>query len=195
MESPKRRYLAYDNYVCKNGDTAVSCSLLKGEKKMVSIAREPIKKLLGYAVRAEIDSRNIYAKLSGRVKNPLLKEKFQILAFEEKKHKDVLENLFDSLYHGDKLQVPASVDQRLLPSVHVKPSSGLVEILRQAMAAETSAQKFYASLAKRVRQTKKKVLEYLSKVERSHFLMLQSEYTLALEFEDYAEKDIDKVIT
>ena len=72
---------------------------------MVSIAREPIKKLLGYAVRAEIDSRNVYTKLSSRVKNPLLKEKFQILAFEEKKHKDVLENLFDALYHGDKLQV------------------------------------------------------------------------------------------
>ncbi len=162
---------------------------------MVSIAREPLKKLLGYAVRAEIDSNRIYTKLSKRVKNPLLKEKFQILAFEEKKHKDVLENFFDSLYHGEKLKVPDCVDERLLPSVQVKPSSSLAQILYQAMAAEKSAQSFYASLAKRVRLPKKKILEYLSKVERSHFLMLQSEYTLALEFEDYAEKDIDKVIT
>jgi hypothetical protein len=39
------------------------------------------------------------------------------------------------------------------------------------------------------------MLVYLSHVENSHFLMLRSEYTLALQFEDYAEKDIDKVIT
>jgi rubrerythrin len=162
---------------------------------MVSVARESIKKLLGYAERAEIDSHKIYVRLANRVKNPLLKEKFRMLAFEEKKHQAVVENLFDSLYHGDKMKVPKTVDQRLLPSVHVKPSTGLVEILTQAMAAETMAQKFYASLAERVHQSKRKVLEYLSKVERSHFLILRSEYTLALEFEDYAEKGIDKVVT
>ncbi len=162
---------------------------------MVSIARQPVKKLLGYAVRAEIDSNKIYTKLSKRVKNPLLKEKFLVLAFEEKKHKEVLERLFSSLYMGDKLQVPEVVDERLLPAVHIKPSTTLVEILYQAMGAEKSAQDFYAALAGRVRQSKKKIMEYLSKVEKSHYLMLRSEYTLAQQFEDYAEKDIDKVIT
>ncbi len=107
----------------------------------------------------------------------------------------MLRNFFKSLYAGQDLQVPDSVDERLLPSVQVRPSSGLEEILYQAMKAEKSAQNFYASLAKRVRLPKKRVLQYLSKVERSHFLMLQSEYTLAQQFEDYAEKDIDKVIT
>lgn len=162
---------------------------------MTNIAREPIKKLLGYAVRAEIDSNKIYTKLAGRVKNPLLREKFHILAFEEKKHKEVLENLFDSLYHGETLQVPECVDERLLPGVEVRPSSSLVDILYQAMEAEKSAQNFYASLARRVRLPKKKILEYLSKVEKSHYLMLRSEYAMAQQFEDYAEKDIDKVIT
>jgi rubrerythrin len=162
---------------------------------MASIAREPIKKLLGYAVRAEIDANRIYTQLSDRVRNLLLKEKFQILAIEEKKHKEVLESLFDSLYHGDRLVVPDRVDERLLPSVHIEPFSTLARILYQAMTAEKSAQDFYASLAKKVRNSKKKIFEYLSKVEKSHFLMLKSEYTMALEFEDYAERDIDKVIT
>ncbi len=162
---------------------------------MVSIARHPVKKLLGYAMRAEIDSNKIYTKLSKRVKNPLLKEKFLVLAFEEKKHKEVLEQLFASLYKGDKPQVPEVVDERLLPAVHIKPSTSFVEILYQAMEAEKSAQNFYASLAPRVQPPKKKILEYLSKVEKSHYLMLRSEYTLAQQFEDYAEKDIDKVIT
>jgi rubrerythrin len=162
---------------------------------MVSIAREPIKKLIGYAVRAEMDSNKVYLRLSGRVKNPLLKEKFQLLAFEEKKHKEVLENLFAALYKGDELQVPECVDEHLLPAVVIKPSSTLVDILHQAMQAEKSAQDFYASLAGRVQTAKKKILEYLSKVEKSHYLMLRSEYTLAQQFEDYGEKDIDKVVT
>jgi hypothetical protein len=34
----------------------------------------------------------------------------------------------------------------------------------------------------------------LSKVEHGHYMMLQSEYALAQNFEDYAEKDIDKVV-
>lgn len=162
---------------------------------MVSIAKEPVKKLIGYAVRAEIDSNKVYLKLSSRVKNPLLKEKFQLLAFEEKKHKEVLENFFAALYKGDELEIPAHVDEQLLPSVVVKSSSSLVDILHQAMQAEKAAQDFYASLATRVKAAKKKILEYLSKVEKSHYLMLRSEYTLAQQFEDYGEKDIDKVVT
>jgi len=39
------------------------------------------------------------------------------------------------------------------------------------------------------------MLIYLSKVENTHYLMLRSEYILALQFEDYAEKDVDKVVT
>jgi rubrerythrin len=162
---------------------------------MVNIAREPVKKLLGYAVRAEINSNRIYTRLARRVKNALLKEKFLVLAFEEKKHKEVLENLFESLYGGEKIEVPDAVDEKLLPAVRVRPSSSLVDILYQAMEAEKSAQDFYSGLAKRVRPPKRKILEYLSKVERGHYFMLRSEYAMAQQFEDYGERDIDKVVT
>ncbi len=169
----------------------------KGRKefKMISIARASVKMLLGYAVRAEIDSNRAYLRMAKRVKNPLLREKFQILAFEEKKHREVLEHLYESLYHGEEIQVPDEVDEKLLPSVRVKPSSTLVDILYQAMQAEKSAENFYAALGRRVRPPKKKILDYLSKVEKSHYLMLLSEYAMAQQFEDYGEKDIDKVVT
>jgi rubrerythrin len=133
--------------------------------------------------------------MAHRVKNALLREKFRLLADEEKKHKDILENFFALLYRAEKMTVPPRVDERLLPAVVVRPSSSLVEILEQAMTAEKAARDFYASLARRVRAARKKILQYLSGVERTHFLMLRGEYTLALQFEDYAEKDIDKVVT
>jgi rubrerythrin len=127
--------------------------------------------------------------------NPLLKEKFQWLAYEENKHKEILEKLFTAMNPGEDIAIPDSVDEDLLPSIHLTPSSTLVEILYQAMESEKSAENFYATLTQRVEEAQKKVLEYLSKVEHSHYTMLKSEYALAQEFEDYAEKDIDKVIT
>jgi rubrerythrin len=162
---------------------------------MVSVAKQSVKKLLGCAIRAEMDANKAYAKMAARVKNLLLKEKFQVLALEEKKHKEILERLFSCLYKKEKPEVPKTVDERLLPAVVIKPSSSLADILGQAMKGEQSARDFYAALSKRVQGANKKMLAYLSQVENSHYLMLRSEYTLALQFEDYAEKDIDKVVT
>jgi rubrerythrin len=168
---------------------------VKEAHAMITVARAPVDKLLGYAMRAEIDADHIYTEMSNRVKNPLLVQKFRILAFEEQKHKTVLENLFQAMYPGDTPEVPEKVDPKLLPAVIIRPSSDLIDIIRQAMEAEKSSQAFYAGLAKRVELAKKKILEYLSKVERSHYLMLRSEYAMAQQFADYAEKDIDKGVT
>jgi rubrerythrin len=162
---------------------------------MVSIARLSVKKLLGYAVRAEIDANKTYAKMANRVKNTLLKEKFLLLALEERKHRDMILRLFASLWAGEKPDVPLTVDPRLLPAVSIKPSSDLVDVLSQAMNSEKSAREFYASLARRVKSQTRQMLMYLSRVENSHYVMLRGEYILALQFEDYAEKDIDKVVT
>ena len=162
---------------------------------MVSLAKQPVKKLLGYAIRAEADSNRAYTRMADRVKNALLKEKFELLALEEKKHRDIFLRLFASMWGGQKPEVPKSVDKRLLPAVSIKPSSTLADILSQAMNAEKSAREFYASVAKKLLAPNKQMLLYLSQVENSHYLMLRGEYIMALQFEDYAEKDIDKVIT
>ncbi len=162
---------------------------------MLDVSTASAKELLAMAVRAEIDANQTYSDIAGNLSNPLLKEKFQWLAFEENKHKEILEKLFTTMNPGEEILIPDTVDEDLLPSIHITPSSSLVEILNQAMESEKSAENFYATLTQRVEEAQKKVLEYLSKVEHSHYMMLKSEYALAQEFEDYAEKDIDKVIT
>ncbi len=53
---------------------------------MLNLARTSLKTLLGLGIRAEIDSQKVYRRLSRRLKNPLLRAKIEILAFEEKKH-------------------------------------------------------------------------------------------------------------
>jgi len=162
---------------------------------MLDIETTSIQELFGFAVRSEMDSNQAYRRLADRVANPLLKEKFLWLSFEEDKHRQILEKLFGALFPGETLRVPDQPIVELIKRIHITPSSSLLDILSQAMDSEKSAEEFYAGLAGRVEGGQKKWLLYLSKVEHSHFMMLKSEYDVVQDFEDYAEKDIDKIVT
>lgn len=162
---------------------------------MIDIATASVKDLMGYAIRSEIDSNEAYTKLSERVSNPLLKEKFRWLAFEENNHKEVLTKLHRALFPNQTLIIPDQPSAELFKSIDVAPSSSLLDILHQAMESEMAAEDFYAVLADRVENGKKRLLRYLSKVEHSHYMMLKTEYDAVQDFEDYAEQDVDKVVT
>lgn len=162
---------------------------------MLDIAKASLKDLLGFAIRSEIDSNQVYSDLADKYANPLLKEKFQWLAFEENKHKETLEKLFEAMLPEEKLEISDQTSEELFKRITLTPSSTLVELLYQAMESEKKAEDFYAQLAGRVKSQFRKILEYLSQVEHSHYIMLNGEYLLAQEFEDYGEKDIDKVVT
>jgi len=162
---------------------------------MTDFSQLSVKQLLEMASRAEMDANTIYSDLAQTLKNPLLKEKFQWLAFEETKHKESLEKLFQALFGEEKMAVPDKADEDLLPSINFTPSSPFTEILYQAMKAEEAAGDFYLSLAQRVSDPQQKILRYLSHVEHSHYTMLKSEYLMAQEFEDYGESGIEKVVT
>ncbi len=162
---------------------------------MLDVSTTSVKDLLSYAIRSEMDSRKAYKDLADRVRNLLLKEKFQWLAFEENKHKQVLIRLHEALFSGQTIQIPDKPSEELLIRIDITPTSSLVDLLFQAMESEKSAEEFYARLAERMEKAQKRLLQYLSKVEHSHYVMLKSEYDAVQDFEDYAEKDIDKIIT
>ena len=162
---------------------------------MKDVSTGSLKDLLGYAIRAEMDSNKAYTDLSERVSNLLLKEKFRWLAFEENKHKDILMKLHTALFPDQTIQIPEQPSEDLFKPVVVAPSSSLVDILLQAMDAEKYAEDFYAHLAERGVNGHQRLLRYLSKVEHSHYLMLKTEYDAVQDFEDYAEQDIDKIVT
>ena len=162
---------------------------------MLDVSTTSVKDLLAYAIRSEMDSNKAYKDLADRVSNPLLKEKFHWLAFEENKHKQVLIRLHEALFSGQTIQIPDKPSEELLKRIEITPTSSLVDLLFQAMESEKSAEEFYARLAERMEKAQKRLLQYLSKVEHSHYVMLKSEYDAVQDFEDYAEKDIDKIIT
>ncbi|HDZ27095.1 MAG TPA: Rubrerythrin, partial [Candidatus Aminicenantes bacterium] len=81
---------------------------------MLDVSTASVNKLLGIAIRAEIDANKTYSDLAERVSNPLLKEKFQWLAYEENKHKEILGKLHETLFQGDEPQIPDTTDEALL---------------------------------------------------------------------------------
>ena len=99
---------------------------------MFDIANASLKDLLGFAIRSEIDSNRVYSELADRYANPLLKEKFQWLAFEEHKHEETLKKLFEAMLPEETLQIPDEPNEELFKKISLTPSSTLVELLYQA---------------------------------------------------------------
>ncbi len=148
-----------------------------------------IKEALEHAIKSEIEAQEYYGALERRVKNPLLKERFQFLRREEEKHEAFLRRAFGFQFPGQEPQLPekSAVPG---PKVSVEPGKPVSQLLEEAMDAESAASEFYARWAEKAEDAKLKgLLEYLSIMERSHYAILEAERELAARFEDYENYD------
>jgi len=141
--------------------------------------------ILAVAIRSEIDAVSFYGGILGRVKNILLQEKLKFLVLEETKHRLILERLHKERYPGTRLAVPGrGAGPR--PTAKVGETSSVLDLFRAALEAEKTAEEYYREgRAKMADAGSRKILEYLSRVERSHFFMIRSEIDLLSRFPDY----------
>jgi len=141
--------------------------------------------ILAVAVRAEIDAAAIYDDLRGRVKNEVLVQKLQFLANEEARHKAILERLFADKFPDQTLRVPAASPKPAKP-VAVDDKTAVLDLFKLAMAKEKEAEEFYKESKTAITDAPgRKILDYLSRVERSHYFMLKSEVALLEKFPEY----------
>jgi rubrerythrin len=147
---------------------------------------------LGMAIKAEIEAAETYERLANLVKNRALKEKAHFLQEEELKHRALLEEAYARQFPDVELVLPA---QSLVPRVKElkdeasvpEPRPELVgELLALAMEAEQASENFYADLARRSQsQSARAMFQHLSRMESSHFHLLQVEHELITRFPDY----------
>ncbi len=137
------------------------------------------------AIRAELDAAALYRDLHGQVRNEVLKQKLDFLAREEDRHKALLERLFRDHFPGRTLAVPAA-SRRPPAKAAVNEATAVLDLFKLAMQKEKEAEATYkdAKAAAEDAQSRK-ILEYLSRVERSHYYMLRSEVDLLEKFPDY----------
>jgi rubrerythrin len=145
--------------------------------------RKTAPEIMGIAVRAEMDAASIYRGLSGRVRNEVLRQKLDFLAGEEDRHKILLESLFKDKYPGRTLHVPGAA--RPAKGLPTAEAMAVVDLLKLAMGKEKEAEAYYQEAKARIEDpAAKKMLDYLSRVERSHYHMLASEVGLIQAFPD-----------
>lgn len=143
------------------------------------------------AIRAELDAAAVYAELHGRVRNEALRQKLDFLAKEEGRHKAILERLFRDHFPGRELVVPAAVRRPKKP-VSVDDATDVLDLFKLAMQKEKEAEAYYREAREKMEDpASRKVLEYLSRVERSHYFMLKSEVALLEKFPDYYSAEGD----
>jgi rubrerythrin len=141
--------------------------------------------ILPIAARAEIDAEDIYRTLFGRVKNEVLKQKLDFLAKEEGRHRAILTRLFADKFPGRPFVIPERA-ARPKTAVAVDDRTPVLDLFKLAMQKEKEAEDFYRSSKPRMEdQDSRRTLDYLSRVERSHFYMLKSEVDLLERFPEY----------
>jgi rubrerythrin len=140
--------------------------------------------ILALAVKSEIDAAALYASLLEKVSSRLLRRKLEFLVFEEKKHRRILERLYSQRYAGLALKLPPA---SFLPaSLRVAPATLTVpQLFQTALRFEKYSEDFYRSGAKVMdNEAGRKMLDYLARVERSHYFLVKSEIDLLEKFPD-----------
>jgi rubrerythrin len=141
--------------------------------------------VLAVAIRSEIEAADFYSRMLARVKNILLQQKLEFLVLEEKKHRKILERLHSQRFPDVALRIPEKTARPRLKA-KLDGKSSILELFRAALEAEKLAETFYKDAQKVIRDAgSKKMLEYLSRVERSHYFLIKSEIDLLGRFPDY----------
>ncbi|MBE9574621.1 MAG: ferritin family protein [Proteobacteria bacterium] len=143
--------------------------------------------LLLAALRSEIDSKEVYQQIAGRVKNALLKDKLNFLASEEEKHQRIIEGVYKEKFVNKELQIPEKSPVPLPEIAITGEMMPISEVFSMAMNTEMAAYDFYNELAKLYQDNPrlKKTIEYVATMEMGHYKLLEIEKNNMEQFEDF----------
>ena len=145
--------------------------------------------VLAVAIRSEIEAAGFYAGILEQVKNTLLQQKLKFLVMEEKKHRKILEKLHGQRFPEVELKIPEKPD-RPRTSAALNEKASVLDLFRIALEAEKLAEQYYRDARGVVDDAgSQKMLEYLSRVERSHYFLIKSEIDLLSRFPDYYDAE------
>jgi rubrerythrin len=141
--------------------------------------------ILSVGIRSEVDAVSFYTRLQGRVKNVILLQKLKFLALEEEHHRKILERLFGQRFSEKTVGAP---EASLMPPIaaSVGEQASVLDLFLAALKAEETAESFYQEAGGLTEEEgSRRMLAYLSRVERSHQAMIRSEIDLLEKFPDY----------
>ena len=136
------------------------------------------KNIIKFAMENEIEAQKFYEEAAQKVANTQLKEMFADFAKEEKRHREILKQVYISNRMGDYFDegrdyhIAEEVDLPEL-STDMKPADAIA----LAMKKEEAAMVQYTALAERGPEPdKKKVFLDLAAMERGHKLKMENAF-------------------
>jgi len=129
--------------------------------------------ILGMGIYNEVSAYDFYISVSKKIKNKSGKEKFEILASDEKRHREILEGLYKKESGKDFDFDPLRVKKI---KFEIKDQTGAFEVIDIAMEAERQAYLFYTAAAKKTRNPDaQRMFETLAQEEDGHYQRLSAE--------------------
>lgn len=124
------------------------------------------------AVRSEMESTDLYGKLTERVVNPEVVAMLKELQSEEDQHKEALMRLYRSMLEGEEPSIPESDGRD--KQWDIAPDADFLTIMTKARDKEYDSEAFYKNAAKKVQDHKTRAFFMdLAETERKHAARLQ----------------------
>ncbi len=149
--------------------------------------------IYGIAIKSEVDAYNFYDRLAKVLKRgketpsavEFLIAKLAFLRKEEKKHRELLQSLYKKEFPKTKLILPKR-SIAPLPVIPLSDKISLPYLLEKAMDAEIASERFYRKAQKNLQNERaKRILLYLSGMEKGHYYLLKAELELLNTFANY----------
>ncbi len=132
--------------------------------------------IIGIGIKSEIDAVNLYTRMKEMVTTDDLREKMDFLISQERKHEDILREVYDKKFPEVDLALPPGSIVPMIDEL-LDGDATLKELFEVAMKAEKLAQKYYTDLAgKTTDPNAKSILRYMANMEQSHYAILEAEY-------------------
>ncbi len=141
---------------------------------------------LGVAIRAEMDSRDVYRELAERADDPLIRRRFELLSAEEEQHLAYLNERYAELAGDVPLKLPPSQLPREMATTEQRRHQSMVQVLDMAIEEERSARKFYLAAARHSDDLSGQAMfRFLADMEYKHWMSLSEERDLLSRYPNY----------
>jgi len=145
--------------------------------------------ILSIAIKSEIDAVKLYTKMKEMVDADDLKEKLDFLISQERKHEQILKEVYEKRFPEIELALPPKAIVPMIDDVLAREAT-LKELFEAGMKAEKMAGEFYNNLANKSNDMRaKKTLIHMANMEESHYAILEAEWNQIERFKTEEAED------
>jgi rubrerythrin len=136
--------------------------------------------ILAFAIQMEKDGEQYYRSMSSQINNPGLKKILNMLADDELKHIDFIQNAIQAKYYELTDTTILDDAKNIFSQMDKTKDSALVnskqtDLYQKAIDIEKKSEEFYKQKSSEVSEpSQKKLLEKLADEERKHSILLEN---------------------